>query len=41
MQRYKVTMQDPLAPTSGVLARLAVAGGTLACLWLAVLWALW
>ena len=31
---------NPLAPTSGVGARLALAGAALALVWLAVVWAL-
>ncbi len=30
---------DPLAPTSGLGARLVLAGGLIALLWLAVAWA--
>jgi hypothetical protein len=34
-------MIDPLAPTSGSGARLALAGALVAVVWLAVGWALW
>jgi hypothetical protein len=40
MQRYTVTMIDPLSPTAGAGARLLLAASVLAVLWLAVLWAL-
>jgi hypothetical protein len=33
-------MQDPLAPTTGALPRLALAGGLMAVIWLAVAWAM-
>jgi hypothetical protein len=33
-------MRDPLDPTAGVLPRLALAGGLLLVVWLAVAWAL-
>jgi hypothetical protein len=41
MECYKVTMLDPLAPTAGVVARLALAGAALIGVWSAVGWALW
>jgi hypothetical protein len=40
MQRYTITMTDPLSPTAGAVARLLLATLVLAVLWLAVLWAL-
>ena len=40
MQRYKVTMIDPLAPTASAAARLILAGAKLAVIWLAVAWAI-
>ena len=40
MQRYTVTMTDPLSPTAGAAARLVLAAMVLTLLWLAVLWAL-
>jgi hypothetical protein len=40
MQRYTVTMTDPLSPTAGATARLFLAASVLTLLWLAVLWAL-
>jgi hypothetical protein len=40
MQRYTVTMTDPLSPTAGAVARLSLAASVLAALWLAVMWAL-
>jgi len=33
-------MIDPLSPTAGAAARLALAAAVLAVVWLAVLWAL-
>jgi hypothetical protein len=33
-------MIDPLAPTAGLGSRLLLAGGLIACIWLAVAWAL-
>jgi hypothetical protein len=40
LERYKVAMQDPLAPTAGVMSRLVLATALTIALWLAVLWAL-
>jgi hypothetical protein len=39
-QCYKITMIDPLAPTAGLGARLLLAGGVIALMWLIVGWAL-
>lgn len=33
-------MNDPLAPTAGLGARLALAGGLICAIWAAVAWAL-
>lgn len=40
-QCYTITMLDPLAPTAGIGARLLLAAGAVACIWLAVAWARW
>ncbi len=40
LECYTVTMIDPLAPTSGIGARLLLAGGILCAVWLAVYWAI-
>jgi hypothetical protein len=34
-------MPDPLSPTASSAARLLVAGGLIAVVWLGVAWALW
>jgi len=41
VQCYIITMLDPLAPTAGIGARLLLAAGAVACMWLAVAWARW
>jgi hypothetical protein len=40
MERYKVTMHDPLAPTAGIGARLVLVAALVSGVWLAVAWAL-
>lgn len=37
---YKITMTDPLSPTSGILPRLTLAVTLVAAVWGAVAWAI-
>jgi len=39
-QCYNITTMDPLSTTAGALPRLALAAAVLACVWLAVFWAI-